>query len=67
MQADDRSGGSATSSCPGTTPADIERAGAGEQNRQETLPPPAGTEAGGTIELHLSVGVGQVEVTRAAS
>ncbi|MFD9521789.1 PspC domain-containing protein [Streptomyces sp. NPDC059979] len=52
---------------PGDHAGRIERAGAGEQNRQETLPPPAGTEAGGTIELHLSAGVGQVEVARAAS
>ncbi|MGW7439087.1 PspC domain-containing protein [Streptomyces sp. NPDC054849] len=50
---------------PGDYAGRIERAG--EQNRRETLPPPAGTEAGGTIELHLSAGVGQVEVARAAS
>ncbi|MGW5846858.1 PspC domain-containing protein [Streptomyces sp. NPDC055254] len=40
---------------------------AGEQNRRATLPPAAGTEAGGTIELRLGAGVGQVEVARAAS
>ncbi|MFI7359874.1 PspC domain-containing protein [Streptomyces avidinii] len=39
----------------------------GEQNRTQTLAPPAGTEAGGTIDLHLSAGLGQVEVARAAS
>lgn len=50
---------------PGDYAGRIERAG--EQNRRKTLPPPAGTEAGGTIELHLSAGVGQVEVARAAS
>lgn len=39
----------------------------GEQNRTETLAPAAGTEAGGTIDLHLSAGLGLVEVARAAS
>ncbi|MEU3404663.1 PspC domain-containing protein [Streptomyces sp. NPDC006670] len=39
----------------------------GGENRRATLPPAAGTEAGGTIELHLDAGVGQVEVARAAS
>ncbi|MCX5376420.1 PspC domain-containing protein [Streptomyces sp. NBC_00091] len=39
----------------------------GGETRQETLPPAAGTEAGGTIELRLDAGVGQVEVARAAS
>ncbi|MBT2480323.1 PspC domain-containing protein [Streptomyces sp. ISL-94] len=39
----------------------------GGQNQRATLSPAAGTEAGGTIELHLSAGVGQVEVARAAS
>ncbi|MFJ4780379.1 PspC domain-containing protein [Streptomyces sp. NPDC088762] len=39
----------------------------GGQNRRTTLSPAVGTEAGGTIELHLSAGVGQVEVARAAS
>ncbi|MBT2445798.1 PspC domain-containing protein [Streptomyces sp. ISL-43] len=37
------------------------------ETRRETLPPTPGTAAGGTIELHLNAGVGQVEVTRAAS
>lgn len=35
--------------------------------RKVTLQPSPATEAGGTIELHLSAGVGQVEVARAAS
>lgn len=39
----------------------------GGETRNETLQPSPGTEAGGTIELHLSTGVGQVEVARAAS
>lgn len=39
----------------------------GGETRRATLPPAAGTEAGGTIELHLNAGVGQVEVARAAS
>lgn len=38
-----------------------------DEVRKVTLQPSPGTEAGGTIELHLSAGVGQVEVTRAAS
>ncbi|MCX4818821.1 PspC domain-containing protein [Streptomyces sp. NBC_01142] len=38
-----------------------------EQDRQRTLPPPAGAKPSGTLELHLEVGIGQVEVTRAAS
>ncbi|MFD9307318.1 PspC domain-containing protein [Streptomyces sp. NPDC060048] len=37
------------------------------ETRRETLTPTPGTEAGGTIELHLNAGVGQVEVARAAS
>ncbi|MGW0362078.1 PspC domain-containing protein [Streptomyces sp. NPDC002990] len=41
--------------------------GVRDQNRVASLPPAAGTEAGGTIELHLTAGVGQVEVARAAS
>ncbi|MEU8776745.1 PspC domain-containing protein [Streptomyces sp. NPDC048606] len=39
----------------------------GGETRQATLPPAPGTEAGGTIELRLEAGVGQVEVARAAS
>ncbi|MFJ6778119.1 PspC domain-containing protein [Streptomyces yangpuensis] len=45
----------------------IERVGPGQQNRTATFAPAAGTEAGGTIELDLSAGIGQVEVERAAS
>ncbi|MEW2413575.1 PspC domain-containing protein [Streptomyces sp. NPDC046866] len=43
------------------------RVKSGGETQQQTLKPPAGTEAGGTIELHLHAGVGQVEVARAAS
>ncbi|MCM9081335.1 PspC domain-containing protein [Streptomyces spororaveus] len=50
---------------PGDRADRIERAG--PQNRTETLAPAAGTEAGGTIELHLGADFGQVEVARAAS
>ncbi|MGW6982156.1 PspC domain-containing protein [Streptomyces sp. NPDC054932] len=52
---------------PGDYAGRIEQAGPGKQTRTQTLAPPAGTEAGGTIELHLSAGLGQVEVARAAS
>ncbi|MFB7468690.1 PspC domain-containing protein [Streptomyces sp. NPDC056224] len=51
---------------PGDTSQDV-RIRSGGEHRRETLPPPAGTEAGGTVELHLNAGVGQVEVARAAS
>ncbi|WP_412077063.1 PspC domain-containing protein [Streptomyces xanthophaeus] len=51
---------------PGETSRDFRVRGGGETQRA-TLPPAAGTEAGGTIELHLNAGVGQVEVARAAS
>ncbi|MEU4494493.1 PspC domain-containing protein [Streptomyces sp. NPDC023998] len=37
------------------------------QERQLTLPAPAGAKPSGTVELRLEVGIGQVEVTRAAS
>ncbi|WP_406383360.1 PspC domain-containing protein [Streptomyces sp. NBC_01618] len=37
------------------------------QNEHRTLPPPPGSKPAGTVELTLEVGVGQVEVTRAAS
>lgn len=37
------------------------------QDRQSTLPAPAGAKPSGTLELRLEVGIGQVEVTRAAS
>lgn len=50
---------------PGDDAGRIERVG--EQNRTQTLAPAAGTEAGGTIDLHLSAGLGLVEVARAAS
>ncbi|MFF1372393.1 PspC domain-containing protein [Streptomyces virginiae] len=50
---------------PGDRADRIERIG--EQHRTETLAPAAGTEAGGTIELHLGADFGQVEVARAAS
>ncbi|MBZ9597601.1 PspC domain-containing protein [Streptomyces erythrochromogenes] len=45
----------------------IERVGPGQQNRTATFAPAAGAETGGTIELDLSAGIGQVEVERAAS
>lgn len=51
---------------PGETSQDV-RIRDGGETRETTLEPAAGTEAGGTIELHLSAGVGQVEVARAAS
>ncbi|MFD3721977.1 PspC domain-containing protein [Streptomyces sp. NPDC058674] len=51
---------------PGETSRDFRVRGGGE-TQAATLPPAAGTEAGGTIELHLDTGVGQVEVARAAS
>ncbi|MFD3869839.1 PspC domain-containing protein [Streptomyces sp. NPDC058623] len=51
---------------PGETGEDV-RIRRGGETREATLPPPAGTEAGGTIELRLSAAVGQVEVARAAS
>ncbi len=37
------------------------------QERRQTLPAPAGAKPSGTLELHLEMGIGQVEVTRAAS
>ncbi|MEU6866135.1 PspC domain-containing protein [Streptomyces sp. NPDC046876] len=51
---------------PGDDSRDV-RIKSGGETQQETLKPPAGTEAGGTIDLHLHAGVGQVEVARAAS
>ncbi|MET7642857.1 PspC domain-containing protein [Streptomyces sp. NPDC005426] len=36
------------------------------QNEHRTLPPAAGSEPAGTVELDLEVGLGQVEVIRAA-
>ncbi|QIP85084.1 PspC domain-containing protein [Streptomyces sp. Tu 2975] len=50
---------------PGDTPNDIDVGPS--QDRRRTLPPPAGAEPAGTLELNLEVGIGQVEVTRAAS
>ncbi|MEU2820978.1 PspC domain-containing protein [Streptomyces bacillaris] len=38
-----------------------------DETTQRTLPPPAGAEPAGTIELDVQVGIGQVEVTRATS
>ncbi|MEU9091115.1 PspC domain-containing protein [Streptomyces sp. NPDC048428] len=37
------------------------------QNEHRTLPPAEGSKPAGTVELDLEVGIGQVEVTRAAS
>lgn len=37
------------------------------QRERRTLPPPPGSRPAGTVELTLEVGIGQVEVTRAAS
>lgn len=51
---------------PGDTGEDV-RIRNRTETREATLPPVSGTKAGGTIELHLSAGVGQVEVARAAS
>ncbi|MFJ3722256.1 PspC domain-containing protein [Streptomyces sp. NPDC090045] len=51
---------------PGETSRDV-RIRSGGEHQRATLAPAAGTEAGGTIELHLNTGVGQVEVARAAS
>ncbi|TQK52387.1 phage shock protein C (PspC) family protein [Streptomyces sp. SLBN-118] len=50
---------------PDDAPNDID-VSAGKE-RQRTLPAPAGTKPSGTVELQLEVGIGQVEVTRAAS
>ncbi|MEV4192565.1 LiaF domain-containing protein, partial [Streptomyces toxytricini] len=51
---------------PDDTRSYVRIRGEGE-TRRETVGPAAGTEAGGTVELHLEAGVGQVEVARAAS
>ncbi|MEV5578648.1 PspC domain-containing protein [Streptomyces parvus] len=37
------------------------------ESTERTLPPPKGTKPAGTVELDVEVGIGQVEVTRAAS
>ncbi|WP_406400194.1 PspC domain-containing protein [Streptomyces sp. NBC_00879] len=50
---------------PDDAPNDID-VSAGKE-RQQTLPAPAGAKPSGTVELNLEVGIGQVEVTRAAS
>ncbi|MBK3586316.1 hypothetical protein JHN49_22235, partial [Streptomyces sp. MBT57] len=38
-----------------------------DQSSERTLPPPEGSKPAGTVELEVEVGVGQVEVSRAAS
>ncbi|MFJ9621396.1 PspC domain-containing protein [Streptomyces sp. NPDC101181] len=38
-----------------------------DETRERTLPPPGGSKPAGVIELVVEVGIGQVEVTRAAS
>ncbi|MFF1507673.1 PspC domain-containing protein [Streptomyces sp. NPDC058326] len=50
---------------PGQPPNDIDISPDRTENR--TLNPPAGTTPAGTLDLSLEVGIGQVEVTRAAS
>lgn len=50
---------------PGDAPDDVD-AGPG-QDRRWTLPAPPGAPPGGTLVLDLELGIGQVEVTRAAS
>ncbi|MDF6044359.1 PspC domain-containing protein [Streptomyces sp. JH14] len=50
---------------PAEPPGDVDIAPA--QNEHRTIAPPAGVTPAGTVELDLEVGIGQVEVTRAAS
>ncbi|MFF0060194.1 PspC domain-containing protein [Streptomyces sp. NPDC005279] len=50
---------------PGDAPNDIDVSP--DQQRQKTLPAPVGAKPSGTLDLRLEVGIGQVEVTRAAS
>ncbi|MFJ6520904.1 PspC domain-containing protein [Streptomyces filamentosus] len=50
---------------PGQAPDDIDIEPGRDETR--TLNPPAGTDPAGTVDLSLEVGLGQVEVTRAAS
>ncbi|KQX59093.1 hypothetical protein ASE09_01985 [Streptomyces sp. Root66D1] len=50
---------------PGETPNDIDIAP--DRDVTRTIQPPAGTTPAGTLDLSLEVGIGQVEVTRAAS
>ncbi|MFI2373414.1 PspC domain-containing protein [Streptomyces sp. NPDC018833] len=49
---------------PGDAPDDVD-VGPG-QDRRKTFPAPPGATAGGTLVLDLELGIGQVEVTRAA-
>ncbi|MET7859542.1 PspC domain-containing protein [Streptomyces sp. NPDC005318] len=50
---------------PAEPPGDVDIAPS--QNEHRTIAPPAGVTPAGTVELDLEVGIGQVEVTRAAS
>ncbi|MFE4367249.1 PspC domain-containing protein [Streptomyces sp. NPDC056835] len=50
---------------PGEPPNDVDISP--DQSRERTLSPRAGSAPAGTLELRLEVGLGQVEVTRAAS
>ncbi|MER7959350.1 PspC domain-containing protein [Streptomyces sp. NPDC096030] len=50
---------------PQQRPEDIDIAP--DRDERRTLPPAEGTTPGGTLDLSLEVGLGQVEVTRAAS
>ncbi|WP_405985074.1 PspC domain-containing protein [Streptomyces sp. NBC_00872] len=50
---------------PGDPPNDVDIAP--DRSRQRTLTPRAGSAPAGTLDLELEVGLGQVEVTRAAS
>ncbi|MGC5003327.1 PspC domain-containing protein [Streptomyces sp. DT203] len=50
---------------PADPPGDVDVSPA--QNEHRTIAPPAGVTPAGTVELDLEVGIGQVEVTRAAS
>ncbi|CAL9535790.1 PspC domain-containing protein [Streptomyces sp. enrichment culture] len=50
---------------PGDDKQDVDVAAG--KSKETVLPPAEGTKAGGTIEIDLQVGVGQAEVSRAAS
>ncbi|WP_418958639.1 PspC domain-containing protein [Streptomyces tritici] len=50
---------------PGESPEDIDVRGGHTARR--TLTPPAGVRPGGTLELRVDLGIGQLEVDRAAS
>lgn len=50
---------------PADPPGDVDVGPA--QNEHRTIAPSAGVTPAGTVELDLEVGIGQVEVTRAAS